>query len=60
MYPANVRAVTEWPVPSNLKQLERSLGFASFYRNFIHDYSHLAAPFTSTSTPFHWSPEELN
>lgn len=55
MDPAKVRAVTEWPVPANLKQLQRFLWFANFYRRFIRDYSHLAAPLTST--PFHWSPE---
>ena len=30
MDPAKVMAVTEWPAPSNLKQLQCFLGFASF------------------------------
>ena len=60
MDPAKVMLVTEWPAPSNLKQLQRFLGFAHFYRRFLHNYSHLAAPLTtltSTSTPFHWTLE---
>lgn len=58
--PAKVMAVTEWPAPSNLKQLQRFLGFAHFHRHFIRSYSHLAAPLTtltSTSTPSQWTPE---
>jgi hypothetical protein len=60
MNPAKVRAVTEWPVPMNLKQLQHFLGFANFYRQLIRDYSRLAAPLTaltSTSTTSHWFPE---
>lgn len=59
MDPAKVSAVTEWPAPTNLKQLQRFLGFANFYRRFIRNYSHLAAPLTaltSTSTTFCWTP----
>lgn len=44
MDPDKVRAVTEWPAPSNLKQLQRFLGFAHFYTCFIRNYSCLAAP----------------
>lgn len=58
--PAKVKAVFDWPVPTNLRQLQRFLGFAKFYRRFIRNYSSLAAPLVaipSTSTPFHWTPE---
>lgn len=44
--PANVRAVMEWPNPSSRKQLQQFLGFADYYRRFIHDYSKVAAPLT--------------
>ena len=53
--PEKVRAVSEWPVPTTRKQLQRFLGFANFYRRFIRDYSRVAAPLTqltSTKVPF--------
>ncbi|KAI3354688.1 hypothetical protein L3Q82_019179, partial [Scortum barcoo] len=37
--PAKVRAVAEWPIPTNRKLLQRFLGFANFYRRFIRNYS---------------------
>ncbi|KAK3535046.1 hypothetical protein QTP70_002232 [Hemibagrus guttatus] len=42
-----VRAVTEWPAPSTVRELQRFLGFANFYRWFIRDYSSVAGPLTS-------------
>lgn len=30
-----VKAVTEWPQPTTLKELQRFRGFANFYRRFI-------------------------
>lgn len=56
--PAKVKAVFDWPVPTNLRQLQRFLGFAKFYRRFIRNYSSLAAQLIAIpSTPFHWTPE---
>lgn len=43
-----------------LKQLQRFLGFANFYKRFIITYSAVAAPLTaltSTSRSFCWTPE---
>ena len=60
MDPVKVSAVAEWPAPTNLKQLQRFLGFANFYRVFIKNYSSIAAPLTaltSISKPFGWSSE---
>uniref|UniRef100_A0A8C1UTM1 Gypsy retrotransposon integrase-like protein 1 n=1 Tax=Cyprinus carpio TaxID=7962 RepID=A0A8C1UTM1_CYPCA len=44
---AKVKAVTEWPQPSTVKELQRFLGFANFYRRFIRNYSMVASPLTS-------------
>lgn len=58
--PEKIRAVAEWPIPTSVKQLQRFLGFANFYRRFIRNYSRIAAPLTqltSPSSPFTWSEE---
>jgi len=55
-----IKAVLEWPVPENRKQLQRFLGFANFYRRFIRNYSQTALPLTSLTSvkkTFQWSPE---
>ena len=44
MDPTNVKAVVDWPVPTTRKQLQQFLGFANFYRRFIHNYSSVATP----------------
>lgn len=53
-------AVHDWPTPESHKQLQRFLGFANFYRRFIHEYSKVDAlltALTSTARSFQWSPE---
>ncbi|KAK3537116.1 hypothetical protein QTP70_002129 [Hemibagrus guttatus] len=42
-----VWAVTEWPAPATVRELQRFLGFANFYRRFIQNYSSVATPLTS-------------
>ncbi len=42
-----VRAVVNWPQPTTLKELQRFLGFANFYRRFIRNFSTVAGPMTS-------------
>ncbi|KAL0152240.1 hypothetical protein M9458_051963 [Cirrhinus mrigala] len=42
-----VQAVTDWPQPSTIKELQRFLGFANFYRRFIRNYSTVASPLTT-------------
>ncbi len=42
-----VHAVLNWPLPSNIKELQRFLGFANFYRRFIRGFSSIAAPLTN-------------
>ncbi len=42
-----VTAVAEWPTPQTIKELQRFLGFANFYRRFIKGFSLLTAPLTT-------------
>ncbi|KAK3557558.1 hypothetical protein QTP70_030488, partial [Hemibagrus guttatus] len=42
-----VQAATEWPSPYTVKELQRLLGFANFYRWFIHNYSSVVGPLMS-------------
>ncbi|KAL0200303.1 hypothetical protein M9458_003490, partial [Cirrhinus mrigala] len=44
---SKVQAVLRWPRPANVKELQRFLGFANFYRRFIRNFSAVAAPLTS-------------
>jgi len=46
MDPAKVSAITEWPEPENLQQLQAFLGFVNFYRRFIPQFSALCKPLT--------------
>ncbi len=47
MYQRKVEAIRNWPQPATIKELQRFLGFANFYRRFIHNYSLLSSPLTS-------------
>uniref|UniRef100_A0A8C1RNS1 Gypsy retrotransposon integrase-like protein 1 n=1 Tax=Cyprinus carpio TaxID=7962 RepID=A0A8C1RNS1_CYPCA len=42
-----VNAVRDWPIPTTIKELQRFLGFANFYRRFIQNYSAITSPLTS-------------
>ncbi len=56
-----VEAVKNWPQPTTIKEMQRFLGFANFYRRFIAHYSQLAVPLTSLLRqkvkPLTWTPE---
>ncbi|KAL0179864.1 hypothetical protein M9458_025306 [Cirrhinus mrigala] len=57
---SKIQAVTEWPQPSTIKELQRFLGFANFYRRFIRAdraFSTLKASFTSAPILKHPDPE---
>ncbi|KAL0185465.1 hypothetical protein M9458_021162, partial [Cirrhinus mrigala] len=63
MDPQKLEAVRSWPLPTSLKQLQRFLGFANFYRRFIRGFSSTAAPLTALTRPsrgeFHLTPEAI-
>ena len=55
-----VEAITSWPKPTTVKEVQSFLGFANFYRQFIAGYSAVAAPLTSLTKKdqaFEWTVE---
>jgi len=56
-----VRAVNEWPVPENKKQVRAFLGLTGYYHKFIPRYSEIALPLTNLTkdnVAFSWSVVE--
>jgi hypothetical protein len=51
MDPVKVAGVTEWPAPTNKKEVQSSLGFTNFYQRFIKGFSdHARRLFDSSLT----------
>ena len=38
-----VERVLNWPAPRNIKEVQKFLGFANYYRRFINDFAKIAA-----------------
>ena len=51
MDPAKVAGVSEWPTPSNKKEVQSFLGFINFYRRFIEGFSHITQPLFDLTKP---------
>lgn len=45
--PSKVTAVTEWPVPTTIKEVRAFLGLAGYYRRFIANFAKIARPLNS-------------
>ena len=61
MDPVKVAGVTEWPTPSNGKEVQSFLGFTNFYHMFFQGFSHLACPLfdlTRKDMEWRWGAEE--
>ena len=46
MSPDKVRAITDWPTPRKVKDIQSFLGFCNFYRRFIPNYADITIPLT--------------
>lgn len=50
--PQKIEALKTWPSPTNLKELRSFLGFAGYYRRFIHHYSKIVKPLTDLTAGY--------
>ena len=59
--PDSIAKVKEWNTPTDKETIAAYLGFANYYREFIKDYAHLAAPLNKLKNKgkqdFEWTPE---
>jgi RNase H-like domain found in reverse transcriptase len=46
MDPAKVKVIQDWPEPQKVKDIQSFLGFANFYRRYIHNYSDIVVLLT--------------
>ena len=53
-----IKAVKEWKTPTKIKDVESFLGFANFYRRFIHNFSHTARPLNELKGKKAWKWEK--
>jgi len=53
-----IKAVKEWKTPTRIKDIKSFLGFANFYQQFIHNFSHTARPLNKLKGKKEWEWEE--
>ena len=46
MAESKIKAILDWPEPRKVRDIQSFLGFANFYRRFIHNYSEIVLPLT--------------
>ena len=61
MDPEKITAITSWQTPSCVKDIQRFIGFANFYRQFIKNFSKFCVPLNTLfckSTTWKWDNEQ--
>ena len=56
-----VQGVIEWPVPRSVKDVQKFLGLANYYRQFVKDFSKIAKPLyemTRKETKWSWGERQ--
>ena len=63
MDPDKVTAIVNWRAPASVRDLQKFLGFANFYRRFIRDFSKITAPLNGLlrkGVPWEWGPNQCD
>ncbi|KAA0067574.1 Ty3/gypsy retrotransposon protein [Cucumis melo var. makuwa] len=56
--PEKIKAITNWPQPTNIKEIRGFLGLTGYYRRFVHNYGAIAAPLTQLKKGgYKWTEE---
>ena len=61
MDPKKLQAISNWPIPKTVKDIQSFLGFCNFYRNFIADFATTARPLwdlTKKTREWRWETRE--
>ncbi len=61
MEPAKVKAIQDWPMLQNAKEVRQFLGLAGYYRRFVHRFSAICAPLTDLlheTSEWKWTQRE--
>ena len=56
-----VQGVIEWPVPKSVKDIQKFLGLANYYRRFVKDFAKIARPLyemTRKETKWSWGERQ--
>jgi len=55
--PDKLKAISEWPQPTSVKDVQSCLGLANYYRRFVPRFAEISSPLsdlTKHDTPFLW------
>lgn len=58
--PTKLKAVSDYPRPGTVRQVQQFLGLANYYRNYVPNFSKIAAPITALTKkdkPFNWTED---
>jgi hypothetical protein len=58
--PSKVSAISNWPIPANVKELRSFLGLAGYYKKFVRNFGIISKPLTELlkkNTIFLWTSE---
>ncbi len=63
MDPIKVQGIMDWPIPTNLGELQSFLGFGNYYKDFIQGYSQITRPLhdlTRKNVQWQWNYPQNN